>query len=126
MPPIQSLGGAEWAQAMEWSDPEKFKHVAGVYPPWTAKPWMVREAKATNPYRSRYFFWVDAGGFRESNVKHHFRGLPQRLEEMYKGLPDETVILGDTTFVWPEGQAGVEFAKEASTFPGKSAELRSL
>lgn len=118
MPPIQSLGGAEWAQAMEWSDPESFKHVAGVYPPWTAKPWMVREAKTTNPYRSKYFFWVDAGGFRESNVKHHFRGLPQRLEEMYKGLPDETVILGDTTFVWPEGQAGVDFAKEASTSPG--------
>lgn len=129
MPPIQSLGGAKWAQEMERKDPEKYKHVAGVYPPWTAKPWMVREAKNFNPYHSKYFFWVDAGGFRDGSwslegiyqygfrkIKHHFRALPQKLEKLYESLPDDTVLLGDANRVWPEGQAGVKYAKAASTF----------
>ena len=114
MPPIQALGGAEWAQAMEWSDPEQYKHVAGVYSPWTAKPWMVQQVKNSNPYNSEHFFWADAGGFREENVKHHFRGLPNQLERLYNGLPDDTVLLADALLIWPEGQAGVEYAKEAS------------
>jgi hypothetical protein len=39
-------------------DPEQAIHVAGVYGPWTAKPWMLRFVKDMNPYNSRYFFWV--------------------------------------------------------------------
>jgi hypothetical protein len=55
--PIE-LGGEAWGEAMNKIDPEQWLHVAGVYGPWTAKPWMVRFVKDMNPYNSRYFFWV--------------------------------------------------------------------
>jgi hypothetical protein len=58
MPPNRELGGEAWGEAMNKIDPEQWLHVAGVYGPWTAKPWMVRFVKDMNPYNSRYFFWV--------------------------------------------------------------------
>jgi len=60
MPPIEALGGKAWSEQMNKIDPENFKHVAGVYAPWTAKPWMVQHAKDLNLYSSTYFFWVSS------------------------------------------------------------------
>ena len=115
MPPIEALGGKLWSQRMNDLDPEKWKHVPGVYGPWTAKPWMVQHAKDLNPYASEYFFWVDAGGFREDRVQHHFRSLPQQLEKLYDTIPDDTIVLGDANVAWPEG---LDYVKAASKHAG--------
>jgi len=58
MPPIEMLGGKAWTEQMNKIDPEVYKHVPGVYGPWTAKPWMVQHSKTMNHYNSTYFFWV--------------------------------------------------------------------
>lgn len=58
MPPVEELGGREWIETMNKIDPEAWKHIADVYGPWTAKPWMVQHAKDLQVYDSKYFFWV--------------------------------------------------------------------
>ena len=58
MPPVEQLGGKAWTETMNRIDPEVYKHVAGVYGTWTAKPWIVQHAKDLNVYNSEYFFWV--------------------------------------------------------------------
>ncbi|BGP13219.1 hypothetical protein JCM10213_005011 [Rhodosporidiobolus nylandii] len=108
MPPLQSLGGHAWAVAQHKSDPEKHVHVPDVYGVWTAKPWIVRNAAERNPYGSDYFFWVDAGGFRDSSIQHTFRALPSVLDDLYSTLPNDTVILAATTVPF---EAGTSWAK---------------
>ncbi|KAK4050568.1 hypothetical protein OIO90_005035 [Microbotryomycetes sp. JL221] len=97
MPPLEDLGGREWAVAQNRIDPEKHIHVPDVYGIWTAKPWIVKKASDMNPYRSEYFFWVDAGGFRETAVTHNFQGLSNTLDKLYSELPDDTIVLASTT-----------------------------
>lgn len=58
MPPVQDLGGHEWAVQQHKMDPEQHVHVPDVYGVWTAKPWIVKDAAKRNPYGSDYFFWV--------------------------------------------------------------------
>ena len=93
MEPIQNLGGRAWALSQHSLDPEKALHVPELYGIWTAKPWMVQQAKDLDPYGSRYFFWVDAGGFRDSSIKHTFSGLAKAVDRIYSTVPKDTVIL---------------------------------
>jgi len=58
MPPVQDLGGHDWAVQQHKMDPEQHVHVSDVYGVWTAKPWIVKDAAERNPYGSEYFFWV--------------------------------------------------------------------
>ncbi|GAA6015566.1 hypothetical protein JCM10207_008128 [Rhodosporidiobolus poonsookiae] len=111
MPPLQELGGHAWAVAQHKIDPEKHVHVPDVYGVWTAKPWIVKNAAELNPYGSEYFFWVDAGGFRDSSVTHDFRALPSVLDNLYSSLPAETVVLAATTIPFEAGTSWVKSAR---------------
>lgn len=111
MPPLASRGGREWAVAQHAIDPEKHVHVPDVYGVWTAKPWIVKQAAELNPYDSEYFFWVDAGGFRDPSITHSFSGLPAQLDNIYERVPEDTLILSATTVPF---EAGTDYVKKAT------------
>ncbi|KAK4052094.1 hypothetical protein OIV83_002388 [Microbotryomycetes sp. JL201] len=111
MPPLEDLGGRDWAVAQNRIDPEKHIHVPDVYGIWTAKPWIVKNASDLDPYNSEYFFWVDAGGFRESGVSHDFKGLSNALDKLYSDLPDDTIVLASTTQPF---DVGLEYVQGAT------------
>ncbi|KPV77035.1 uncharacterized protein RHOBADRAFT_42248 [Rhodotorula graminis WP1] len=111
MPPVQDLGGHDWAVRQHKLDPEQHVHVPDVYGVWTAKPWIVKDAAARNPYGSEYFFWVDAGGFRDSSVTHSFVELPTVLSDLYSTLPADTVMLAATLGPFEGGTSWVKDVK---------------
>jgi hypothetical protein len=73
-------------------DPEKSIHSEELYKIWNAKSWLVLQVAIWNPYKSKYFFWVDAGSFRENRAYHNWPHYP-RLEDALKER-DNTVLLG--------------------------------
>ncbi|GAA6052622.1 hypothetical protein JCM3770_006407 [Rhodotorula araucariae] len=103
MPPLEDLGGEEWAIRQNKMDPENFKHVHEIYGIWTAKPWLVKEVAKANPYHSKYFMWVDAGALREPDVPHPFTGLAEHMDEVYADVPNDTLLLSSTTVPFEEG-----------------------
>ncbi|GAA5923897.1 uncharacterized protein JCM15063_005493 [Sporobolomyces koalae] len=111
MPPLVALGGKDWAQKQYKLDPEQRWHVPDVYGVWTAKPWIVRDASERNPYDSEYFFWVDAGSFRDAQVHHDFAALPTVLDQTFEPLPDDTILLAATTKPFADGLEYVQAAK---------------
>ncbi|GAA5826182.1 hypothetical protein JCM11251_007197 [Rhodosporidiobolus azoricus] len=135
MPPNEALGGHAWAVAQHAIDPEKHVHVPDVYGVWTAKPWIVRDAAERDPYGSEYFFWVDAGGFRDSSITHDFTALPSVLSNLYSTLPDDTIVLAATTVPFEPGTSWVKSARkedimdredrlQGGWFGGKKAGIR--
>ncbi|KAK4705888.1 hypothetical protein P7C70_g310, partial [Phenoliferia sp. Uapishka_3] len=110
MPPLVELGGRDWALAQHAIDPEFKVHVPDVYGVWTAKPWIVQQASEMDPYLSEFFFWVDAGAFRDSSVTHTFLGLPAALDEIYDKVPEDTLILASTETPF---EKGTDFVKSA-------------
>jgi len=112
MPPLENLGGRAWADNQHKIDPEQVWHVPDVYGIWTAKPWIVKHAKDLDPYHSEYFFWVDAGAFREdpNGVKHDLNDMPRALDKLYAdaGLPDDTLVLSATSVPFDEGTTYVK------------------
>ncbi|KAM0751823.1 hypothetical protein T439DRAFT_219924 [Meredithblackwellia eburnea MCA 4105] len=111
MEPLVNLGGRDWAISQHKIDPENHVHVPDVYGVWTAKPWIVRQATEMDPYLSEYFFWVDAGGFRDSSVTHSFIGLSDKLDDIYQKVPDDTLVLSSTTLPFEKGTEFVKGAK---------------
>ncbi|GAA5894452.1 uncharacterized protein JCM6883_002107 [Sporobolomyces salmoneus] len=111
MPPLLSLGGKNWAKKQYELDPEQRWHVPDVYGVWTAKPWIARDASDRNPYDSEYFFWVDAGSFRDAQVNHDFAALPSVLEKTFSSLPSDTILLAATTEPFADGLDYVKAAK---------------
>lgn len=53
---------------------------------------------------------MDAGGFRDPEAKHHLLALPERLDELYATIPDDTTVLGNAALQCPEGTEYVEQA----------------
>ncbi|BGP03443.1 Proteophosphoglycan 5 [Rhodotorula toruloides ATCC 204091] len=102
MPPLENLGGEEWAIRQNKMDPENWMHVHDIYGIWTAKPWLVNEVAKANPYDSKYFMWVDAGSLREPNVPHPFTGLGKHMDEIYADVPNDTLLLASTTVPFEE------------------------
>ncbi|GAA5954821.1 hypothetical protein JCM3765_007784 [Sporobolomyces pararoseus] len=111
MPPLLALGGKNWAQKQYEIDPEQRWHVPDVYGVWTAKPWIVRDASDRNPYDSEYFFWVDAGSFRDAQVNHDFKALPSVLSKTFSSLPSDAILLAATTQPFADGLDYVKAAK---------------
>ncbi|GAA6011354.1 hypothetical protein JCM11491_002755 [Sporobolomyces phaffii] len=123
MPPLLALGGKTWAQKQYELDPEQRWHVPDVYGVWTAKPWIVRDASDRNPYDSEYFFWVDAGSFRDAQVTHNFAALPSVLSKTFASLPADTVLLAATTQPFADGLEYVQSARPG-TVPDREDRLQ--
>lgn len=90
MPPLDDLGGREWAVAQHNIDPERHVHVPDVYGIWTAKPWIVKQAKDLDPYHSEYFFWVSRTPPRLSkgpnaHPRRTFSGRRRRIPRVRRG-----------------------------------------
>jgi len=74
-------------------DPEKHIHYPELYAVWNAKAFLVAEVAQRNPFHSTYFFWVDAGSFREG---HQIRHWPddERVKEIFQGHHHDRMLLG--------------------------------
>ncbi|CAF1458374.1 unnamed protein product [Adineta steineri] len=51
------------------SDPERAYHSIGLYAVWCAKPFILNRSVEVNPFRTKYFVYIDAGPFRSSNYR---------------------------------------------------------
>ncbi|TPX58469.1 hypothetical protein SpCBS45565_g07993 [Spizellomyces sp. 'palustris'] len=69
-------------------DPEKHHHTPALYAVWAAKLWMVVQATELNPFNSSYFFWVDAGSFRDKAHPYRLWPDPITVDEIWKGGPE--------------------------------------
>ena len=63
--PITALYSPYWEQQLA-IDPERAKHTPTLYATWAAKAYLVNQTATLNPFRSRYFAWLDAGQLRSS------------------------------------------------------------
>jgi hypothetical protein len=73
-------------------DPEKTIHYLELYLIWNAKGWFLSQIAELNPYNSKYFFWVDAGSFRNYYGLAYWPGI-FRIEQIF-GNNKDTVLLG--------------------------------
>jgi hypothetical protein len=50
---------------------------------WSSKPWMVEQVARFNPFASEFFFWVDAGSFRDA---HQLKNWPdeERVRHVFR------------------------------------------
>lgn len=55
---------------------------------------------------------VDAGGFREAEVSHDFKALPEQLDKIYADVPSDTLVLASTTIPFEDGLDYVQSAKK--------------
>lgn len=79
MPPILRL--EEILRRQIELDPEKFRHSPDLYAVWAAKPWLVNLTTFWNPFRTKYFMWIDAGAFRHRSYRFYQWPNPARLLE---------------------------------------------
>jgi hypothetical protein len=91
-------------------DEDRAIHSPALYAVWNAKTAMVSEAIARNEFASRFFFWVDAGSFREPLTtvemakKDSHAGMV--ISDSYQAghAPRTDNILTNATFRWPDEQ----------------------
>ena len=67
MPPIKDIKDVLMSQLN--MDPEKRIHSPDLYAIWNAKAWMLQYVAEQNPFKTRYFLWIDAGAFRSENYR---------------------------------------------------------
>ena len=89
MPPIRSLIPTFKAQHRD--DPEKYYHSIDLYAVWAAKSFMLNRSTQLNPFRSQWFFYLDAGAFRSTNYR--FRQWPD-LSLLESFLKSDRYLLG--------------------------------
>ena len=62
-------------------DPEKNIHNKYLYMIWNEKSNFIKKAIDYNYFNSEYFYWVDAGCFRNNNTIKYFINFPKRVTE---------------------------------------------
>ena len=58
-----------------------------LYMIWNEKPYFVQRAMTSNPFNSEYFFWMDIGCIRDSNMLMHIQKFS------YENIPHDRLIL---------------------------------
>ena len=66
MPPIKELIPIFERQLL--NDPERSYHSVELYAIWAAKSFILNHSTELNPFRTKYFLYVDAGAFRSSKL----------------------------------------------------------
>ena len=89
MPPIEPLVAT--FERQHQTDPERAYHSVELYAVWCAKSFMLNRSAELNPFRTKYFLYVDAGAFRSSNYR--FKKWPDR-GAMRTILGDNRILLG--------------------------------
>ena len=89
MPPIEPILSILKEQPR--IDPERARHSVELYAVWCAKAFMLNRSTELNPFRSKFFFYVDAGAFRAS--KYRFKNWPDSSITS-KVLGDQRLLLG--------------------------------
>ena len=89
MPPIQPLRST--FERQHRLDPEGVYHSVELYAVWCAKSFMLNRSAELNPFRSKFFLYVDAGAFRSSNYRLEHWPSPDIILPI---LVDQRVLLG--------------------------------
>jgi len=69
MPPIKEL--IPTFERQHLNDPERAYHSVELYAVWAAKTFMLNRSTELNPFRTKYFLYVDAGAFRSASYRFH-------------------------------------------------------
>ena len=103
-------------------DPERSSHSPDLYAIWNAKTYMTAKVARLNPYRSEFFMYTDAGGWRE-------RTIPQWPDNAFarnvsRVLGPERMLLGQVNSL----RSDVEFSSshdyiQGAFFAGSAAAL---
>lgn len=89
--PIQITNMDTWQfYRQQWiaehaKDHEKTYHFPELYALWAQKAWFVKRAIEKNPFQTDFFFWCDAGAFRQ--------GPPHPLFPQAMHLPTDKILL---------------------------------
>ncbi|CAF1037863.1 unnamed protein product [Adineta steineri] len=67
IPPIKKL--VPIFEQQYSNDPERAYHSIELYAVWCAKPFILNRSVELNPFRTKYFLYIDAGAFRSSNYR---------------------------------------------------------
>ena len=70
-------------------DKAKYKHTVDLYTVWSEKINFLKESIENNYFKSKYFFWVDAGLFQQEKMEKYINHWPS-IEKVKK---DPRVIL---------------------------------
>ena len=89
MAPIQPL--VSTFELQHSIDPKRAYHSVELYAVWCAKSFMLHRSTELNPFRSKFFLYVDAGAFRSSNYR--FENWPDS-SIISKVLGDQRLLLG--------------------------------
>lgn len=90
MPPVKKLKKTFLRQLDK--DPERSIHSLDLYAIWCAKSYMLNLSSSLNPFKSRYFLWIDGGSFR--NSKYRFRNWPDPKKMSIIFDNNERLLLG--------------------------------
>jgi hypothetical protein len=101
LPPMQNV--SEAVKKQHGVDPEKFRHYPELYFVWSSKVWMVKNAADENPYGSDYFFWVDAGSFRQNHSLQHWPSV-ERVDQVFQGHEELLLLAKPSKAVFQEHQ----------------------
>jgi hypothetical protein len=73
-------------------DPDASKNTPQSYAIWNAKTFMLHQISQQNPFESDYFFWIDAGSFREND--HSFEKWPDQklIYSLLSNTPDRLLL----------------------------------
>ncbi|CAF1137576.1 unnamed protein product [Adineta steineri] len=89
MPPIKRLVPVFEQQYP--SDPERAYHSVELYAVWCAKSFILNRSAELNPFRTKYFLYIDAGAFRSS--KYRFQSWPYE-PSIHSILANNRLLLG--------------------------------
>ena len=89
MPPIEPLVAT--FERQHQTDPERAYHSVELYAVWCAKSFMLNRSAELNPFRTKYFLYVDAGAFRSSGYR--FERWPSK-SSIPTIFSDQRLLLG--------------------------------
>ena len=72
----QILNNKDWKEQHN-KDPEKSIHNIDLYKIWNEKTEFINKSIKENIYNSEYFFWCDAGIFRNKSLIHKYKDWPK-------------------------------------------------
>lgn len=77
----------------QWKiDPERDIHIPELYAVWNGKNCLIKEVAQSNPFQSRYFFWIDIGSLRVNGSNIHAWPDPGEIKSLFKDREDEPVF----------------------------------
>jgi len=88
----------------QWTiDPERRIHSPELYAIWNCKSWFLKTAAERNDFSSDFFFWVDAGSFRDRKVSRDWPDT-QRVQAVFVNTSNRFLVSAINSAFWNDIQ----------------------